>query len=290
MRNSGSRNIGSSVCFSIVDEGDQRDDRARQQGEAAGAPPAGRRAAVGTDPVGDRDHRQDQPEGEGRVPPPVDLARVRGAQLFQFEVRPDGAEEADRDRDQEDEPPVDRRQQAAEDQADEHPADADDVVDPERHAALVGGEGVGEDRRRVGEQAGAADPLDEPEADQEEGAVGAGHPVDRQHQRGDRVDDEAEVVDLHPPVHVPQPAEADDQHAGHDQVAEDHPEQVEAVRGQQRVEVDAAEDVRHRDQRDRGVERRQQDRQRRVREDDPLVLVVGGAPSPLAVAAETMFT
>jgi hypothetical protein len=52
----------------------------------------------------------------------------------------------------------------------------------------------------------------------------------------------------------PNRPEADDRDAGHDQVAEDHPEQVEAVRGDQRVEVDAAEDVRHRDQRDRGVE------------------------------------
>ena len=46
------------------------------------------------------------------------------------------------------------------------------------------------------------------------------------------------------------------------------------MEGTQRVEVDAAEDVRHRDQRDRGVERRQQDRQRRVGERDPLVAVV----------------
>ena len=100
-----------------------------------------------------------------------------------------------------------------------------------------------------------------------------GHPVDREQQRGDRVDDEAEVVDLHPAEHVAEPAEADDQDAGDDQVAEDHPEQVEAVRGHQRIEVDAAEDVRHRDQRDRGVERRQQDRQGRVGERDPLVAV-----------------
>ena len=40
-------------------------------------------------------------------------------------------------------------------------ADADDVVDAERHAALVGGERVGDDRGGVGEQAGAADALDD---------------------------------------------------------------------------------------------------------------------------------
>ena len=100
----------------------------------------------------------------------------------------------------------------------------------------------------------------------------AGEPVDRQEQRRHGVDDEAEVVDLHAPVHVAEPAERDDQHAGHDQVAEDHPQQVEGVLGPQRVEVDAAEDVRHRDQRDRRVQRRQQDGERGVREGDPLVL------------------
>ena len=101
----------------------------------------------------------------------------------------------------------------------------------------------------------------------------ARHPVDRQQQRGDRVDDEAEVVDPHAPVHVAEPPEADDQHAGDDEEAEDHPQQVEAVGGLQRVEVDAAEDRRHRDQRDRRVERRQQHAERRVRQRDPLVFL-----------------
>jgi hypothetical protein len=62
-----------------------------------------------------------------------------------------------------------------------------------------------------------------------------------------------------------EPAEADDQHAGHDEVAEDHPQQIEGVGRLQRVELDAAEDVRHRDQGDRGVERRQEHAERRVR-------------------------
>ena len=117
----------------------------------------------------------------------------------------------------------------------------------------------------------AADALHDAEDDQERRAGATVQPVDGQDQRGDGVDDEAEVVHAHPPVHVPQPAEADDQHARDDQEAEDHPQQVEAVAGLQRVEVDAAEDVRHRDQRDRGVERREQHAERRVRERDPLV-------------------
>ena len=123
-----------------------------------------------------------------------------------------------------------------------------------------GGKGVGDDRRRVREQAGAADALHDAEDDQVARAGAAGHPVDREQQRGDRVDDEAEVVDPHAAEHVAEAAEADDQHARHDHVAEDHPQQVEAVGRHERVEVDAAEDVRHRDQRDRRVERREQHR------------------------------
>ena len=66
------------------------------------------------------------------------------------------------------------------------------------------------------------------------------------------------------------------------QVAEDHPQQVEAVRRHQRVELDAPEDVGHRDQRDRRVERREQHRERRVRERDPLVAVGRGPRRPRA--------
>ncbi len=77
---------------------------------------------------------------------------------------------------------------------------------PERHAALVGGERVGDDRRRVGQQERRADPLHDAEHDQIRRPRAPVHPVHRQHQRRERVDDEAEVVHLHPPVHVAQAA------------------------------------------------------------------------------------
>jgi hypothetical protein len=266
------------------DEGDHRGDRGCHQGDHPRAAPTGRVAGVGTDPVGDRDHREDQAEGEGRVAEPVDRGAARLAALLQLQVAPDGAEEADRDRDQEDQAPVDRRQQAAEDEADEEAADADDVVDPQRHAALGGGEGVGDDRGRVGEQAGAADALDNAEDDQVGGAGAPRHPVDREQQRGGGVDDEAEVVDADAAVDIAEAAEADDQDAGDDQVAEDHPEQVEAVGRDERVEVDATEDAGHRDQRDRGIERRQQHRQGGVGEGDPLVGVGGVASTGTPMA------
>ena len=53
-------------------EGDQREDAAGEQDDHLGAPPAGRRAAIGPDPVGDGDHDQDQAEREADVARPVD--------------------------------------------------------------------------------------------------------------------------------------------------------------------------------------------------------------------------
>jgi hypothetical protein len=78
-------------------------------------------------------------------------------------------------------------------------------------------------------------------------AAGAGHPGDREQQREERVDHEAEVVHPDPAVHVAEPAQADHQHAGDHHEAEDHPEQVEAVARRQRVDPDATKDVRQGD-------------------------------------------
>jgi hypothetical protein len=107
---------------------------------------------------------------------------VRRGQLPELHVGPDGAEQANRHRDQEHQTPVDGREQATEHESDEHPADADDVVDAERHPPLVGGKRVGDDRGRVGEQTRRTDPLHDAEADQEERAVGPGEPVDGEQQ------------------------------------------------------------------------------------------------------------
>jgi hypothetical protein len=273
IRNSGRRNIG---LHAPLDHGEhhQARDAGAQQRDHARTPPPRLARAVRPDPVRDRDHDQDQPEREGDVARPVDRRATRLRALLELQVGPDGPEQPHRNGDQEHQPPVDRREQPAEHQADEQPADADDVVDAERHPALIGGERVGDDRGGVREQERRADPLDDAKGDQVRRARASAHPVDRQQQRCNRVDDEAEVVHLHAPVHVPQPSEADDQHARDDEEAEDHPQQVEAVRRLQRVEVDPAEDRRHRDQRDRRVERRKQHAERRVRQRDPLVAVV----------------
>src|SRR5262249_46367321 len=111
IRKSESLNIGSGAGLSIetiamreaIEGG-----RGGEEEKARGAPPAGGRVTVGPDPVGDRDHHQDQAEGEGDVSEPVDRLLLRHASLLELEIGPHRAEEPDRDRDQEDEPPVDR--------------------------------------------------------------------------------------------------------------------------------------------------------------------------------------
>ncbi len=99
--------------------------------------------------------------------------------------------------------------------------------------------------------------------------------IERQQDRRAGEHHEAGVVDPHPAVHVAEAAEGDDQHRLHQQVPHDHPQQVADVPRRERIEVDAAEDRRQRDDDDRAVERRHEHRQRRVRQRDPLVAVVG---------------
>ena len=124
------------------------------------------------DPVGDADHEQDEPGGESDVAGPVDLGVVTLPELLQLQVRPDRSEQPERHGDQEDQPPVDRGQHAAEDQADERSADARDVVDAESQAALVRGECVGQDGGGIGHQECGADALEDAADDQPVGSVG----------------------------------------------------------------------------------------------------------------------
>src|SRR5690242_3921141 len=83
----------------------------------------------------------------------------------------------------------------------------------------------------------------------------------------------ATITSTRPSANVTLPHQSDDQDAGHDQVAEDHPQQVEAVSRHQRIELDAAEDVRHGDQDDGGIEGRQQNTERGIGQRDPLVAI-----------------
>ena len=99
-----------------------------------------------------------------------------------------------------------------------------------------------------------------------------GQRVERQDERAEAEDREPGVVHPHPAVDVAQPAEGDHQHGRHDQVAHQHPEQVADVARGQRVELDAAEDGRQRDDHDRGVDGGRQHAQRGVGQRQPLVV------------------
>ena len=109
-------------------------------------------------------------------------------------------------------------------------------------------------------------------------AADAGHPGDRQQDREDREDGEAEDEHPDPAEHVADASEADHQHAGDQHESHQDPQEVGRVPRRQRVELDPPEDVGQRDQQDRAVDGRHEDAERRVRQGDPLVVhaLLGG--------------
>ena len=170
-------------------------------------------------------------------------------------------------------------EEAAQYEADELAGDPGDLVEAQRHAAVIGREGVGEDRRRVREQHRPADCLQDPHGDQPQRARRAVQPGHPQQDREHREHRESQVVDPHPAEHVAQSAERHHQHRSDQQVAQDYPQQQASVAWQQRVHPDSAEDVRQRDQDDRPVDRRHQRPQRGVGQGDPPVARAGhGGP------------
>ena len=253
------------------DERGEHQRTADEAGQDEGAGPAHDVVAVGLDAVGDADEHRDQADREGDVAPPVHAGGAAFAGVAQLEVGPDRAEHAERHGHEEHQVPVDGAEQAADHQPEERAGDRGDAVDAQRRPALPRGEGVGEDRAGVGHQAGAADALDDPPADQPQRRGVALHPGHREQHGRHREDQEAEVVDPDAAVHVAQPPEPDDQHGRDDHEAHEHPQQVAGVAGRQRIDADAAEDVGHRDEHDRGVDRGHEQPERRVGQRHPLV-------------------
>ncbi len=244
---------------------------AEQPGQDPRVGPAHGVPAVGLDAVGDRGEQRGQADGEGDVAPPVDAARAADAGLAQRAVGPDGADHADRHVHPEDGPPVPLGEQSAEHEPDEGAGDRGHHVDAQGHAALPGGEGVGDDRGGVRHQHGAADRLHHPPADQPERTAPALERVEGEDDRGEGEDQEAGVVDPHPAPDVAEPSEGDHEHRRDQHVAHQHPQQVADVAGPERVQVDAVEDRGQRDQHDRGVDRGDQHAQRGVGERHPFV-------------------
>ncbi len=254
-------------------EDGQQDRPADQAGQDQRICPAHGVPAVRLDAVCDAGQQHDQPDGERDVAQPVDLGWRADADFLQAQIGPDRPAQPDRHGHDEDQAPVDGRQHAAEDQADELTGDAGHLVDPHRGAALVGGERVREDGRRVGHQHGAADRLDDSETDQPQRALRSREGVEGQGESAEPEDREAGVVHPNAAVDVAETAESDDEHCRDDEVAHEHPQQVTDVAGLQRVQVDAAEDGREGDDDDGGVDGGGEHSDRRIRQRDPLVAV-----------------
>ena len=152
IRNSCNRIMGWGTLNSIRTKTTRRTTPPMTPASTFGIGPSHGVPAVGLNAVDDPGQQGDEADGEGDVPQPVDFGGDPDPVVLQLEVGPHRPEQPEGHRDQEDEPPFDRGQDAAEDQADERPRDQGDAVDAHGLAPFVLGEGVGEDGARVGEQ------------------------------------------------------------------------------------------------------------------------------------------
>jgi hypothetical protein len=108
--------------------------------------------------------------------------------------------------------------------------------------------------------------------DEPERARAALHPGDGEQDGEEGEDGEAKVEGPGAAVDVAKPAKADDEHGGDDEESEDEPEQVVGVARLERIDRDALEDVRERDEQDRRVDGGDEYAKRGVGERDPLVV------------------
>ena len=192
---------------------------------------------------------------------------------MQFQVRPDRAEDTDRHRDEKDETPFDWCKHAAEQETEERSPDRGDAVDAEREPSLVGRECVGDDGVRVGEEERAPNALTHSHEDDPHGARRAGHPRGGEQDGEHGEDRETERVHPHAPEDVTYTAETDHEHRSDEQEAGEDPQEVGRVALRERIQLDAAKDVRQGNQQDRTVDRRHEDAECRVGEGNPFVTV-----------------
>ena len=275
IRNSRRRTIGAGARASTTPKATSRTTPPSMPGKHdRRVRPAHRVPVVGLDAVGDRGQDRQQAGREQPVAPPVD-APVRGAgavaDFAQARVGPDGAEDSERHRHEEDQAPAHLAEQAAGQQTEERPGDGGDLVDADRRAPPGRREDVGEDGRRVRQHHRGADTLHDAPADEPQRACPAGRRVERQGDRGHREHGESEGVDAGAPVEVAKPAHGHDQGRRDEQVPHEHPQEVADVAGRERVEADAAEDRRQADDDDRAVDRRDEHAERGVGQDHPPV-------------------
>src|SRR5208283_1822166 len=102
------------------------------------------------------------------------------------EIGPDGAGDADRHADEEDEAPVQDGQEASQYESYQRAADEGYLVQPQGHASLERGKGVRQDGRAVREDEAAPDRLDHAEDDHFHGSGVAPAGCEEEEDRGGR--------------------------------------------------------------------------------------------------------
>ena len=229
-------------------EDEQHEQAAADLGDHLGARPAHRVVAVGLDAVGDPDHDRDQADGEGDVAPPVDLGRLALGQVAQLGKAPDRARTGRTG--------TETRNTARQATGARTPPSTRPIEEPATAATplmpsarprwLAGKASV----MIALELANSIAPPTPCRARMMISHIAPALPfiqvIDSMMLKNGE-DREAEVVGLGAAVDVAEPTEADDEHRGHDEEAEDQPQQVVRVARLQRVDVDALEDVRQRD-------------------------------------------
>ena len=169
---------------------------------------------------GDREHQAEEAAGEERQPPPIDARRgVFVARLGDVAEGHDQGEEAERQIDQEDRPPVVAPdEEAAEDRPRDEPEPGDAAVDADGEAALSLREGAGGDGKGAGGHNRRADPLDDPRRDQR-----ADRRCDGAGDGGSDEEEEPREVEAALPPDVAEPPEAHRQDGDHQRVPGDRP-------------------------------------------------------------------
>ena len=190
---------------------------------------------------------------------------VAPRELAQDQRRPERAGERQRHVEPEDPVPGDRDQGAAEHRADHQPDRGDHRVGAHRQAELLAREGVGDEGGAVGEDEGAADPLQDPPEDQL-GAVGGEAGAERGQAEDQEGADEGRLA----AEEVGEAAGGEDQHGRGDHVGEDHPDQFQQAGAERALEVRQGDDQRPR------VGRHQQHPEAGAGERPPLVVLVVG--------------
>ena len=210
------------------------------------------------------------------MPRIVERAVLRTAgDLVQDERAPHRAGDAEGHVEPEHPVPADGDQGATEDRADDQADGGHHRVGAHGQTELLLGEGVGDDRRRIGEQERAAHALqDAPQDELSPAAREAG----AERRRGE--EQKAADVGLLAPELIRQPARAEHEHGRGDHVDEDHPHELEQAGVQAALEVGQGDDQRAR------VDRRQEHAQRGAGQGPPLVgVVVGVDPDDAGIAA-----